>query len=152
MTRPVAGSATVTRRAGQPCQGVSEMFLADHQCRAATCDRRADRVRADLLFPVPVARSELDAVEQAGRVVVGYPAGENPRPLIGQEEPDPGAVQVVSHPVEHWSCCPAKPATGIHVSVVGHLESVGPQARAGATLPRPDDLVAQRTGRAPHSF
>jgi hypothetical protein len=31
------------------------MFLADHQCRAAACDRRADRVRADLLFPVSVA-------------------------------------------------------------------------------------------------
>ena len=40
--------------------------------------------------------------------MVGHPAGENPGPLIGQEEPDPGAVQVVPHPVEHWPGCPAE--------------------------------------------
>jgi hypothetical protein len=68
------------------------MLLAGHQCRAAACDRRAYRVRADLLFPVPEAGGELDAVEQACRAVVGRPAGEDPGPLIGQQEPDPGAV------------------------------------------------------------
>jgi hypothetical protein len=149
---PGRGIGDGDRRAGQPCQGVSEMFLADHQCWTAACDRRADRVRADLLFPVPVAGGELDTVEQAGRVVVGHPAGENPSPLIGQEEPDPRAVQVVPYPVEHWSGCPAEPTTIIQVSVVGHLEPVRPQARAGTTLPRPDDLVAQKTRPAARSF
>ena len=131
------------RRAGQPRQGVSEMFLAGHQCRATACDRRADRVRADLLFPVPEAGGEVNAVEQPCRVVVGRPAGQDPGPLIGQQKPNPGAVQVTPHLVENRPGCPAEPAMVIHVSVVGHLEPFGSQPRAGTTLPGGDDFVTQ---------
>ena len=128
------------------------MLLAGHQSRAAACDRGADRVRADLLFPVAEAGGELDAVEPACRVVVGHPAGEDPGPLIGQQQPDPGAVQVAPHLVENRSGCPAEPTAVIYVTVVGHLEPVGAQPRARATVPGGDDFVALRTSLATRSF
>ena len=84
--------------------------------------------------------------------MVSRPAGQDPGPLIGQQEPDPGAVQVAPHLVENRSGCPAEPATVIYVSVVGHLEPFGSQPRAGTTLPGGDDFVAQQTSLATRSF
>ena len=103
-----------------------------------------DRVRREILAS--------SAVEQACRVVVGRPAGEDRGPLIGQQEPDLGTVQIVPHLVENRSGCPAEPATVIYVTVVGHLELFGSQPRAGTTRPGGDDFVAQQTSLATRSF
>src|SRR4029077_16138384 len=103
-------------------------------------------------FRFPEAGCGLTGVEQPCRVVVGHPAGQYPGPLIGQQKPNPGAVQVTPHLVENRSGCPAEPATVIYVSVVGHLEPFGSQPRAGTTLPGGDDFVAQRAGLATRSF
>jgi hypothetical protein len=129
------------------------MFFDGHQCQATARDRRADRVRADLLFPVPEAGGEVNAVEQPCRVVVGRPAGQDPGPLIGQQKPNPGVPsRSPPHLVENRSGCPAEPATVIYVGVVGHLEPFGSQPRAGTTLPGGDDFVAQQTSLATRFF
>ena len=79
--------------------------------------------------------------------MVGRPAGEHPRPLIGQQEPDPGAVEVAPYLVGTGPAAPSE-ATVIYVTVVGHLEPFGTQPRTGATLPGGDNFAAQLTSLA----
>jgi hypothetical protein len=68
---PGRGIGDGDSRTGQPRQSVSEMLVPLHQRRTTPGDRRADRVRTDLFFPVdillPGARSGKIAANRTPR-------------------------------------------------------------------------------------
>src|SRR4051794_30982472 len=125
-----------------------EVLFSLHDGRRQAVQRRPNRVGADPVLAVREAGSELDPIKQLERAAVRGLAVDDAAELVGEQQTDLAAAEVLADAPDDGTGSPCQPATVVYVALIRDVKDLGAQTRAGAAAPRADDVVAHAGGPA----